>query len=202
MEVSTYKSSFLCHGICGEVVDHIHNIFPFVVVDVEIGLKYLGYRLKTNNYTATEWTWLIKKVDFRINVWCYKWLSLGGRLTLINYIVNSIHVYWFSLVVVSTSTLKVIRGKIFNFLWSGTVNYRCKIHLTSWESISKPKALGGWGIEHLSCFYIALILKTIWKGLSGCGLWGDILKKKYLNRRSLVDWIRNTSQRKAMGSII
>jgi hypothetical protein len=180
MEVSPSKSTFLCHDISQEILNQIQSFFfPFNDGDFESGMKYLGFLLKPNKYLVKDWYWLIKKVEHMINVWCYRWLSLGGRITLVNYVLSNILVYWFSLVVVPSSIIKTIRSKIFQFLWSGAVNQKSKIHLTSWESISKPKVLGGWGIKNIKWFNIALVLKTIWIGLSGNGLWGEILRAKY-----------------------
>jgi hypothetical protein len=114
-----------------------------------------------------DWQWLIKKVENRINLWCYKWLSLGGRLTLVSTVLTSIPVFWMSLAIIPATTINLIRSKIFKFLWSGSIKHSSKVHLTNWESMSCPKVLGGWGIKHLTWFNIALSLKNIWKGLCG-----------------------------------
>ena len=76
------------------------------------------------------------------------------------------------------------------------------MHVTSWESISKKKQLGGWDIKNIKWFNIALVLKTIWIGLSGNGPWGEILRAKYLWRKSLVDWIINYPNNIVGGSIV
>jgi hypothetical protein len=77
-----------------------------------------------------------------------------------------------------------------------------QIHLTSWDLISKPKDLGIWGIKYLKWFNIALILKTVWKGICGSGLWGEIIKAKYLRKINLIDWIRCFDMVVVTGSIV
>lgn len=68
------------------------DFFPFDGKSIE-GLKYLGFVLKPNSYSFKDWMWLIKKIQERIEVWTNLWLSRRGRLTLLNYVLSSIHVY-------------------------------------------------------------------------------------------------------------
>jgi hypothetical protein len=58
----------------------------------------------------------------------------------------------------SASILKSIRSKMFHFLWVDYSEGR-KFHLSSWESLSIPKKLGGWGIKHLDWFGKSLCMK-------------------------------------------
>ena len=52
-------------------------------LDMDDGIKYLGYHLKPNNHRIADWTWLIAKIERRINKWQQRWLSQAGRLVLI-----------------------------------------------------------------------------------------------------------------------
>ena len=49
------------------------------------------------------------------------------------------------------------------FLWFGSFNIN-KIHLYSWENMSIPKNLGGWGIKNTQWFVATLSLESFWKG--------------------------------------
>jgi hypothetical protein len=55
-----------------------HNFIP-----LSEGFKYLGYLLKADSLKPSDWNWLIAKVEKRIGHWCNRWLTLGGRYTLL-----------------------------------------------------------------------------------------------------------------------
>eukprot|EP00253_Pinus_taeda_P028493 PITA_28493 len=63
--------------------------FPFQATDLMEGLKYLGFRLKPDGYKIANWTWLITKVEKRINCWCHRFLSRVGQLTLIKSVLEA-----------------------------------------------------------------------------------------------------------------
>jgi hypothetical protein len=59
---------------------YITSKLPFQVLELDVGLKYLGFQLKPNDYRKTDWMWLIAKLEKRLKVWSHKWLSRAGRL--------------------------------------------------------------------------------------------------------------------------
>ena len=104
---------------------------------------------------------------------------MGAGLILDNYVLQSLPVYWLSLVKVPSSILHRIQQLIANFIWRGARKDTC-YHLTKWKNISKPKDNGGWGIQNIFWFAQSLVAKSCWRGLFGKGLWNRVLKKKYL----------------------
>jgi hypothetical protein len=133
--------------------------------------------------------WLVKKFEKRIANWSHRWLSLGGRVTLVKVVLESIHVYWLSLAKIPKSILNTIRRRMFSFLWTGKKTKE-GIHLTSWNKIAKPKKLGGWGIKNIFTFGKALAAKSLWRCLMVPGLWHEVILKKYLRKKSVVAWFR------------
>jgi hypothetical protein len=130
MAISPHKSSFLEAGWAVEELALLKDIFPFDVKPVEEGIKYLGCYIKQNCYNKTDWLWLEKKFDKRIANWSHRWFSLGGRLTLIKVVLESLPVYWLSLAKIPKCILNNIRRKMFNFLWTGKKTKE-GIHLVS-----------------------------------------------------------------------
>ena len=59
-----------------------------------------------------------KFFEKRILNWSHRWLTLGGKVTLVKYVLESIHVYWISLAKFLKILLNRIRRKMFNFLWT------------------------------------------------------------------------------------
>lgn len=97
MEINAEKSTLTTHLLRPGEVEEIIGIFPFNTVDLDEGLKYLGFSLKANLYFKKDKTWLIGKVEKRLKGWSHKWLSRVGRLVLVKSVLEAIPVYWMSL---------------------------------------------------------------------------------------------------------
>ena len=74
-------------------IDWIWTQLVFHVVNIENGCRYLGFVLNPNDYQKRDWAWLIRKIEKRLHLWCDKWLSRGGRLILVKYVLEVVHVY-------------------------------------------------------------------------------------------------------------
>jgi hypothetical protein len=71
----------------------LKGLLPFEVKPIDEGFKYLGCFLKPNCYSRMDWIWLVKKFEKRIASWSHRWLSLGGRVTLVKEVLESIPVF-------------------------------------------------------------------------------------------------------------
>lgn len=73
-------------------------------------------------------------------------LSMGGRIMLINIVLNAIPIYSLSVYTYPVKVLKEIRRFQSNFLWHGNENKRT-IHWVRWESIWCSVRIGGLSIK-------------------------------------------------------
>jgi hypothetical protein len=165
---------------------------PFSFIELSQGFNYLGYVLKPGAKNFEDWRWLVAKFERKINFWCNKWLSIGGRLILVSSVLQSMAVFWMSLEKIPSSILNLLRRLSFNFLWNGQ-NDTKRFHLCSWETISKPIQAGGWGLKNLAIFNTALLANSFWRALTHNSLWHRVIIDKYLGNMSLLDWIRKPS---------
>ena len=78
---------------------------------MDLGLKYLGFRLNPNSYIKGDWMWLLAKIKKRIPGWTHRWMSRVGRLILIKSVLQSIPVYWMSLLWILKRILEKITVK-------------------------------------------------------------------------------------------
>ena len=69
-------------------------------------MKYLGFRLKPNNYRKHDWDWLLDKMEKWLKMWSHKWLSRDGKLVLVKTVMEAIPVYWMSLAWIPKSILE------------------------------------------------------------------------------------------------
>lgn len=189
MLVSSAKSSMFQHSLLDEQIRDIRSVMPYNCFSIEQGFKYLGFILKPNNYQIKDWHWLLKKIEARIALWSYRLLSIGGKLILVQSVLSSIPVYWFSLLEVPAYINKTIKRYFYKFLWNGSLNCD-KIPMVAADTLARPYKFGGWGIKELESFNIALRLKSLWRGIFGNTLWSRLIYKKYI-KMDVNDWIRN-----------
>ena len=104
--------------------EQISQLFPYKMTELDDGLKYLGYYLKPNCYMKEDWNWLIKKVENRISNWTFIYMSIGGRLIFAKSVLESIHVYWLSLLIIPFCMMNNIRKRMPHFLWAGNLSAR------------------------------------------------------------------------------
>ncbi|CAK8533179.1 unnamed protein product [Lathyrus sativus] len=104
----------------------------------ELPLKFLGLTVGGNHRCISFWNPVVKCMKTRLSSWKGSWLSIGGRVTLIN---------------------------SRKFLWVGSKEKRC-IAWVSWKSICKSKEEGSLGIKDLGMFNKALLAKWWWRFLT------------------------------------
>jgi hypothetical protein len=189
MAFNSHKSQFLEAGWSGEELSQLKEILPYEVKSLEEGFKYLGLFLKPNCYSVNDWRWLLIKVEKRISNWCHRWLSLGGKFILVKSFLESIHVYCISMAKIPKGILDRIQRRMFSFLWTGKKEKE-SIHLVNWNRIAKPKKNGGWGFKNIFCFGKALVAKSLWRSLMVPGMWHEVILKKYLKKKYVVEWFR------------
>jgi hypothetical protein len=89
MIINLDKSTLSMWDIPEHEKGYFSQLFPYQVIDMDQGLKYLGFHLKPNLYKKGDWQWLVAKVEKKINHWCNQWLSRGGRLVLVKAVLGS-----------------------------------------------------------------------------------------------------------------
>jgi hypothetical protein len=192
LKINLQKSMFLATGARETILSELKTLFGIDFRDLEAGFNYLGYYIKPSSYKAKDWSWLYEKFERRIQHWCNRCLSMGGRYILIKAVLESLPVYWMALAHIPQSVLKKLRQLIFTFLWNGSKQSR-GLHLCGWETLSKPKALGGWGLRNLHLSYLALSANTLWRILMVPGIWNKLIKDKYLSHLPVHSWLRSAT---------
>jgi hypothetical protein len=95
MAVNERKSTIYLPSGIKEHQELFTSVFPFELKRIEDRLKYLGHFIKPNSYGIANWSWLVAKVEQKINHWCNWWISRGGRLVLIKSISEVIPIFWY-----------------------------------------------------------------------------------------------------------
>ena len=93
MAFSMEKSSFLYQDVDEGTQCQIAQLLPYIMAPIQIGFKYLGFRLKPLGYRSSDWNWMVERFENKIKNWSYMLLSLGGIFVLIKSVLSGLVVY-------------------------------------------------------------------------------------------------------------
>lgn len=141
--------------------------------------KYLGCPIHQSRPTKLSFQFIIEKIEAKLAGWKSKHLSLAGRVSLIKSVIETIpsHIMHCNLLPVSVSNKIDQLSK--NFLWGSSSNHK-KIHAINWDTVTRPKALGGLGLRKTRNNNMVAMAKLNWKLSKRVDiLWVRILKGRY-----------------------
>ena len=93
------------------------------------------------------WDPVIGKVSKRLDGW-KKVLSRGGKLTLIQSVLEFITIYYMSIFRMPNSVVKTLGNLMRKLLWDGREGGKVD-NLVAWDLVGKSKPRGGLGIGNL-----------------------------------------------------
>ena len=93
MMINEDKSSFYYSRLDDDELISLQKNFSYIVLEINSGMKYLGFYLKPSRYLLKDWDWLITKAEKRIKLWSHRWLSRGGKLVLIKSVLEAFPVF-------------------------------------------------------------------------------------------------------------
>ncbi|MCH81819.1 ribonuclease H protein, partial [Trifolium medium] len=144
-----------------------------------IPFGYLGLPVGANPRRCSTWEPLIDKIRRRLRSWGNRFISLGGRIVLINSVLNAIPIFHLSFMKAPTAVIKKIVRIQREFLWGGIKGGR-KISWVSWKEVCKPRCQGGLGVRDVGKVNLSLLIKWRWRLIQNeNALWKEILVAKY-----------------------
>jgi hypothetical protein len=140
---------------------------------------YLGLPIGANPKSLTTWNPLLSQIRKQLFSWRNKHISLGGRIVMINAVLNSIPIFFLSFLKVPTLVRKKIVRMQREFLWGGVKGGR-KIIWVKWSVVCKERKKGGLGVRDIRLVNLSLLAKWRWRIIQpGRSLWKDVLIAKY-----------------------
>jgi hypothetical protein len=119
LKVNFWKSSLMGINVSQEFMSLVSTF-----LNCKIGVvpfKYLGLPVGANPRWMVTWEPLLEALRKRLSTWGNKYVSLGGRIVLLNSVLNAIPIFYLSFLKVLVLVWKKIRRIQREFLW------RCNI---------------------------------------------------------------------------
>ncbi|PNX83328.1 ribonuclease H, partial [Trifolium pratense] len=144
-----------------------------------IPFKFLGIPVGANPRRQESWQPIVESLTKRLSSWSGRNLSIGGRVTLINSVLSSLPLYFFSFYKAPRCIINKLVRIQRNFLWGGGLEDK-KLCWIKWEQVCLPKDKGGLGVKDLELFNTALLCKWKWRYLNEKdALWYELLCYRY-----------------------
>jgi hypothetical protein len=189
---SGLKVNFWKSGLKGVNVSSSFFTMASTFLNCRLGsipFKYLGLPIGANPKSGDTWKPLLEYLRTRLFSWRNKHISLGGRIVLINSVLNAIPIFYLSFLRMPASVVKKVVRLQREFLWGGVKGGR-KISWVKWAVVCREKSKGGLGVRDINIVNISLLSKWRWHLLqSGMPLWKKVLVAKYGSHiLSHVEW--------------
>ncbi|KAJ9567283.1 hypothetical protein OSB04_003249 [Centaurea solstitialis] len=144
---------------------------------------YLGLPVGASMKRVSHWEKIIIKFKNKLSSWKAKWLSFGGRLSLVKSVLSSLPLYYFSLFHAPVSVIKLLERVRSNFFWGvGGSPGESKVikkgrAWVKWDKVLESFEWGGLNVGGLREMNWSLIGKW-WLGDRG-SLWRNIIQSIY-----------------------
>jgi hypothetical protein len=144
-----------------------------------VPFKYLGLPVAANPMRLSTWDPLLDYLKKRLHSWGKKHISLGGRIVMINSVLNSIPIFLLSLLKMPATVINKVIQIQRQFPWGGVKGGR-KLCWLSWKTVCRDKKEGGLGVKDIKIVNVSLLSKWRWKLLQHePALWKEVITAKY-----------------------
>jgi hypothetical protein len=178
--INFHKSTLVSMHVDSVMVDEVRGVLGCTLESFP--QNYLGLPLSCEKLPAAAFAPLIAKADRYLSGWRAVLLSAGGRIVLINAVLDALPTYAMAALPLHPKVVKKLDALRRAFLWAATERVSGAQCLVAWDAVCRPKAKGGLGIwalaEQNRCLLIKLLHRlhaaTTTRGLIGSGAWWEI----------------------------
>ncbi|GMJ14222.1 hypothetical protein HRI_005091400 [Hibiscus trionum] len=141
--------------------------------------RYLGLPTMVGRNKTEAFSYYMDRVTSKSSSYSTKFLSMGGKATLIRSVLQSIPVYAMNCFLLPSSLCHGLEQAMAKFWWKNAGTGK-GIHWTTWNNLAQSKHDGGMGFRNLSQFNVALLAKQCWRILKHPNsLLARVLKARY-----------------------
>jgi hypothetical protein len=117
LKINFHKSSLLGINVTSEFMDMACNFLN--CAQGRLPFMYLGLPVGGNSARAITWDPLLEKISKKLFSWGNRYLSLGGRIILLNSVLNAVPIFYLSFFKMPACVAKKIVRIQRKFLWGG-----------------------------------------------------------------------------------
>jgi hypothetical protein len=140
----------------------------------------------------STWNPVLELIQRRLASWKNKYVSLGGRVVLLNSVLAAIPIFYLSVFKMPVGVWKKLVRLQRRFLWGGSAG-ASKICWVSWNDVCRPKKEGGLGVKDLRIMNISLLTKWKWRLFSEeQSIWKNVLINRYGDGVRGFGWMSRT----------
>ncbi|GKD79600.1 RNA-directed DNA polymerase, eukaryota, partial [Tanacetum coccineum] len=156
LKINLQKSKLMGIGFPHEdVLSAAESIGCFIFT---MPFNFLRVKVGDSMSRRSSWEETIDKLSFRLSKWKLKALSIGGRLTLIKFVLSSLPLYHMSIFKCPMGVLKILKS-IRRNLFNGVANSDRNLSLIGWKNILASKKNGELGVLSFFALNRALLFK-------------------------------------------
>ncbi|PWA92673.1 reverse transcriptase domain, Reverse transcriptase zinc-binding domain protein [Artemisia annua] len=142
-------------------------------------LKYLGVPVGCNMSRCSNWNAIIQKFSSKLSQWKAHLLSVGGLLSLINFVLGNLPTYYMSIYMMPMTIQKKLEMMHNNFFIGGDESDK-KVTWVRWKKCLASKKLGGLGVGSIFALNVGLLFKWLWRFLCHpTDPWARVIKNIY-----------------------
>lgn len=109
-----------------------------------------GMPLGAKSKALNIWNPVIEKREKKLTRWKSQYISLGGRVTIINSVLDALPTYMMSIFPIPNGVIQRLDKISRDFLWKGTEENDSTVkHLVKWNKVLWGKIHGGLGVRNL-----------------------------------------------------
>jgi hypothetical protein len=94
LRINFFKSSLIGVNVDGGFMDMACNFLN--CSEGNIPFKYLGLPVGANARSMSTWEPLVENLNGKLKTWGHKHISFGGRIVLLNSVLNAIPIFYLS----------------------------------------------------------------------------------------------------------
>ncbi|KAJ3697089.1 hypothetical protein LUZ61_000794 [Rhynchospora tenuis] len=129
----------------------------------QMPVTYLGLPLTIRKPKKIHFKPLLDAFQRKLEGWQTKFLSLGGRLTLVKTVLTALPLHYMQVIKLPNWLVKQLDGMRRSFFWKGREKCLGGHCLVNWAKCCLPRKCGGLGILNLIIQNQALLMKWLWK---------------------------------------
>ncbi|XP_074323405.1 putative mitochondrial protein AtMg00310 [Apium graveolens] len=141
--------------------------------------NYLGMLMHIGRRKMSSFSFLLERVEQKLQGWHNKTLSKSGKVTLLKNAAQVVPNFWMSLFLIPIEICEGLEKKMNKFWWTSS-STGGGIRWLSWDRLCESKEGGGFGFKKLRDFNISMLAKQGWRFINNSNpLVTSLMRAKY-----------------------